>query len=178
MYEPVRVAIACEQREKLNSLINQKSLPVKIDLKDTSSLDTLLLSQRQIASIENARALGRRKYKTIRMSRRQIEKNRSYQGGYLSLLDDNKEKEHAPGIAASSIAYEDGFYLIKQGHCLKVYPVQHDGLYLKTTHPLSLHERYADGLYWKDGQVIKNGKDILMAENGPFQNFPVLRLLL
>ena len=178
MYEPVRVAIACEQREKLNSLINQKSLPVKIDLKDTSSLDTLLLSQRQIASIENARALGRRKYKTIRMSRRQIEKNRSYQGGYLSLLDDNKEKEHAPGIAASSIAYEDGFYLIKQGHCLKVYPVQDDGLYLKTTHPLSLHERYADGLYWKDGQVIKNGKDILMAENGPFQNFPVLRLLL
>ena len=178
MYEPVRVAIACEQREKLNSLINQKSLPVKIDLKDTSSLDTLLLSQRQIASIENARALGRRKYKTIRMSRKQIEKNRSYQGGYLSLLDDNKEKEHAPGIAASSIAYEDGFYLIKQGHCLKVYPVQHDGLYLKTTHPLSLHERYADGLYWKDGQVIKNGKDIIMAENGPFQNFPVLRLLL
>ena len=178
MYEPVRVAIACEQREKLNSLINQKSLPVKIDLKDTSSLDTLLLSQRQIASIEEARALGRRKYKTIRMSRKQIEKNRSYQGGYLSLLDDNKEKEHAPGIAASSIAYEDGFYLIKQGHCLKVYPVQHDGLYLKTTHPLSLHERYADGLYWKDGQVIKNGKDIIMAENGPFQNFPVLRLLL
>ena len=178
MYEPVRVAIACEQREKLNSLINQKSLPVKIDLKDTSSLDTLLLSQRQIASIEEARALGRRKYKTIRMSRRQIEKNRSYQGGYLSLLDDNKEKEHAPGIAASSIAYEDGFYLIKQGHCLKVYPVQDNGLYLKTTHPLSLHERYADGLYWKDGQVIKNGKDILMAENGPFQNFPVLRLLL
>ena len=177
MYEPVRVAIACEQREKLNSLINQKSLPVKIDLKDTSSLDTLLLSQRQIASIEEAWALGRRKYKTIRMSRKQIEKNRSYQGGYLSLLD-AEEKDHAPGIATSPLAYEDGFYLIKQGHCLKVYPVQDNGLYLKTTHPLSSHERYVDGLYWKDGQVIKNGKDILMAENGPFQNFPVLRLLL
>ena len=177
MYEPVRVAIACEQREKLNSLINQKSLPVKIDLKDTSSLDTLLLSQKQIASIEKARALGRRKYKTIRMSRKQIEKNRSYQGGYLSLLD-AEEKDHAPGIATSPLAYEDGFYLIKQGQCLKVYPVQDNGLYLKTTHPLSLHERYADGLYWKDGQVIKNGKDIIMAENGPFQNFPVLRLLL
>ena len=181
MYKPVRVVVAAEQRDKLNSLINKKTLPVKIDLRDSSSADTLLLSQRQIASIDKARALGKRKFKTIRMSRRQIEKNRSYQGGYLSLLDvneDNSGKDDGANIAASSTAYDDGFYFIKQGFCMKVYPVQDNGLYLTIAHPLSSYGTYADGLYLKDGQVIKNGEEILTTEYGPFKNYPILNLLL
>ena len=183
MYEPVRVVVAAEQRDKLKSLINQKTLPVKIDLRGTSSADTLLLSQRQVASIEKARALGKRKFKTIRMSRRQIEKNRSYQGGYLSLLDfneDNSGQDDGANIAASSTTCDDGFwfYLIKRGFCMKVYPVQDNGLYLTIAHPLSSYGTYADGLYFKDGQVIKNGEEILTTEYGPFKNYPILNLLL
>ena len=178
MYEPVRVVVAAEQRDKLKSLINQKTLPVKIDLRGTSSADTLLLSQRQVASIEKARALGKKKFKTIRMSRRQIEKNRSYQGGYLSLVDfneDNSGQDDGANIAASSTTYDDGFYLIKRGFCMKVYPVQDNGLYLTIAHPLSSYGTYADGLYFK---VIKNGEEILTTEYGPFKNYPILNLLL
>ena len=182
MYEPVRVVVAAEQRDKLKSIISQKTLPVKIDLRDTSSADTLLLSQRQVASIEKARALGKRKFKTIRMSRRQIEKNRSYQGGYLSLLDFNEDNsgqdDDGANIAGSSTAYDNGFYLIKRGFCMKVYPVQDNGLYLTIAHPLSSYGTYADGLYFKDGQVIKNGEEILTTEYGPFKNYPILNLLL
>ena len=60
IYQPVRVAVACAQREILKTLINQKYLPIKIDLKDTSSMDTLLLTKGQIAKIEKARVLGPR----------------------------------------------------------------------------------------------------------------------
>ena len=86
LYNPIQVVVACSQREKLKSQIQQKHLPVKIDLKNTTPTDTLLLTRGQIANIEKARALGKQKFKTIRMSRKQIEKNRSYQGGYLSKM--------------------------------------------------------------------------------------------
>ena len=169
IYQPVRVAVACAQREILKTLINQKYLPIKIDLKDTSSMDTLLLTKGQIAKIEKARVLGRRKYKTIHLSRKQIEKNRSYQGGYLSLPDDDEE---------TNLAGSDGFYLIKRGKCMKVYPVQDNSLYLELTQPLFSYDEYADGLYLKEGQLMKNGEEIQMRENGPFQKYPVLSCLL
>ena len=75
LYNPIQVVVACSQREKLKSQIQQKHLPVRIDLKNTTPTDTLLLTRGQIANIEKARALGKRKFKTIRMSRKQIEKN-------------------------------------------------------------------------------------------------------
>ena len=86
MYKPVNVVVACSQREKLKEQIDQKYLPVKIDLKEESPEDTLLLTRAQIAHIEKAKELGLKKYKTIRMSRKQVEKNRAYQGGFLNLL--------------------------------------------------------------------------------------------
>ena len=177
VYEPTRVAIACAQRDILKSLIDRKYVPVRIDLKDTLSMDTLLLTRGQIASIEKARALGRRKYKTIRMSRKQIEKNREYQGGYLSLPDYNEDNS-TKNKTGFSDAYDDGFYLIKRGYCIKIHPVQDNGLYLETTEPFSSYDGYADGLYLKDGQVMKNGEEILMTENGPFENYPILKWLL
>ena len=67
--------IACSQRENLKSQIQQKHLLLKIDLKNTTPTDTLLLTRGQIANIEKAEALGKRKFKTICMSSKQIEKN-------------------------------------------------------------------------------------------------------
>ncbi len=128
LYNLVKVVVACSQREKLQSQINQKHLSVKIDLKDTTPADTLLLTRGQIAGIEKARELGRRKYKTIRMSRKQIEKNRTHHGGFLSLLDDHALTNST--LPALDDAHDDGLYLIKQGHCMKIYPVQDEGLSL------------------------------------------------
>ena len=61
----------------------------KIVLKDTATpTDTLLLTRGQIRKIEKVRDIGKRCYKTIRMSKNQIEKNGKYQGGYLQHLND------------------------------------------------------------------------------------------
>ena len=158
----MKVVVACSQREKLKAQINQKRLSVKIDLKDTSPTDTLLLTRGQIAKIEKARELGRRKYKTIRMSRKQIEKNRSHQGGYLNVLDDF-------AVASSpTVDNDDGFYLIKQRHCMRIYPVQDDGLYLKTIPSSILKDTFEDGLYIKHGHIIENGERLVFAENSPY----------
>ena len=45
MYKPVKVVVACAQRDKLKAQIDQKYLPVKIDLKDATPEDTLLLTR-------------------------------------------------------------------------------------------------------------------------------------
>ena len=173
LYNPVKVVVACSQREKLRSQIDQKYLPVKIDVKDAAPTDTLLLTRGQIAHIEKARALGRRKYKTIRMSRKQIEKNRKYQGGYLCPL--NEELTPEDTSLPSSIPGDDGLYLIKQGHCMKVYPVQDNGLYLQEQSGNTLHE---DGLYIKRDNLIENGEGIVFAENSPLKNTSILGWIL
>ena len=174
LYNPVKVVVACSQREKLKAQIEQKYLPVKIDLKDTTPADTLLLTSAQIARIEKARELGRRKYKTIRMSRKQIEKNRKYQGGYLSLLDEDLASDAT--ITSSIVSDDDGLYLVKQGHCMKVYPVQDNGLYLQEHG--TLNGVVEDGLYLKRNNIIENAEGIVFADNSPFKNIPILGWIL
>ena len=174
MYKPARVVLAsAAQRENLKSPNNKKYQSIKIDLRDAAPADTLLLTRGQIAKIEKARTLARRKYKTIRMSRKQIEKNRSYQGGLLNEDDD----EGTPTTNTASDV-DDGFYLIKGGHCMKVYPVQSNGLYLKTTRPFSSYAVFGDGLYLKRGKIVDKGEEIAFAENGPFKNNPILAWIL
>ena len=171
LYNPTKVVVACSQREKLQYQINQKHLSVKIDLKDTTPADTLLLTRGQIASIEKARQLGRRRYKTIRMSKKQIEKNRTHHGGYLSLLDDyTLTNTTLPTLDANN----DGLYLIKKGHCMKIYPVQDGGLYLKTCP--ALNGIIEDGLYMQHDNVIEKGEEIIFAKDSPFT--PILGWLL
>ena len=157
LYNPMQVVVACSQREKLKSQIQQKHLPVRIDLKNTTPTDTLLLTRGQIANIEKARALGKRKFKTIRMSRKQIEKNRSYQGGYLSISNkDEQDDVTSPTINAC----DDGVYLLKNGHCMRVYPVQDNGLYLQEHSGNTLNNVSNDGLYLKRNNMIENGEKI------------------
>ena len=108
-------------------------------------MDTLLLTRGQIAKIEKARTLGRRRYKIIRMSSKQIEKNRSYQGGNLHHVD---EKDNHLNTISSIDDLADGFYLIKRGHWMKVYPVEANGLYLKTSHPFSSYADFLGKKHW------------------------------
>ena len=81
----------------------------------------MLLTGGQIANIEKARALGKRKFKTIRMSPKQIEKNRSYQGGYLNISnkDEQDDDDDDAGISPSFNACDDGVYLFKNRHCMR-----------------------------------------------------------
>ncbi len=173
MYKPVNVVVACSQREKLKEQIDQKYLPVKIDLKEESPEDTLLLTRAQISHIEKAKELGLKKYKTIRMSRKQVEKNRAYKGGFLDLLGNTEDTD-----ATLSTNSDDGLYLIKQGNNMRVYPVQDSGLYLQEHSDSNLHGVFEDGLYLKRENIIENAEGIVFAENSPFKNIPILGWLL
>ena len=186
LYKPVEVTVADSQRAKLKAQINQKYLPVKIVVKGSvSPTHTLLLTRGQIAKIEKAREIGNRKYKTIRLSRKQIVKNRNYQGGGLdTILNEKAEndttKQSLPVIGIESkkdSSADDGVYLVKYGHTMKIFPVQENGLFLQM-HPSTLHETFTDGLYVKRGNIIENGKTVLSDENGPFKKIPILQWML
>ena len=95
LYTPVKLAVAADQLEKLKGDISdvrkKKNLSIKIQLKSKhghpmAEQHTLLLTRGQIASIEKVRANGHRRFKTIRMSKQQVEKNLSHPGGILGFL--------------------------------------------------------------------------------------------
>ena len=172
LYTPVEVVVADNQREKLRAQIDRKYLPVKIVVKGTAPpTHTLLLTRGQIAKIEKARELGRRRYKTIRMSRKQIEKNRNHQGGFLQLI--NNENVSVDDTTKSIDNGDNGLYLVKRGHTMQIISIQEDGLHLQE-HPLSLHETLTDGLYLKHGNVIENADTVLLDE----KKLPVLQWIL
>ena len=172
LYTPLEVTVADSQRGKLIAQINQKSLPVKIVVKGTAPpTHTLLLTRGQIAKIEKARELGRRRYKTIRMSRKQIEKNRNHQGGFLQLI--NNENVLMDDTTKTIDNGDNGLYLVKRGHTMQIISIPENGLHLRE-HPLSLHETFTDGLYQKHGNVIENADTIVLDE----KKLPILQWLL
>ena len=69
-----------------------------------------------------------------------------------------------------------GLYLRKSGHCVKITPVEGNGLYL-TPHR-GLIGVPGNGLYLKHGSSIYNGEGLLLGKNSPFKNIPILNLLL
>ena len=171
LYTPVQVKIADSQRERFMSQIDQKYVPVKIVVKDTPTpKDILLLTRGQIRKIEKAQELGKRRYKTIRMSRNQIEKNRKYQGGYLQLLNDVSMND---STNSSMDNVDNGLYLVKRGHTMQIISIQEDGLHLQE-HPLSLHETFPDGVYQKYGNVIENVDTVPLDE----KKLPILQWIL
>ena len=170
LYTPVEVTVADNQREKLRAQIDRKYLPVKIVVKGTAPpMHTLLLTRGQIAKIE--KALGRRRYKTIRMSRKQIEKNRNHQGGFLQLI--NNENVLMDDTTKSIDNGDNGLYLVKRGHTMQIISIQEDGLHFQE-HPLSLHETFPDGVYQKHDNVIENVDTVLLDE----KNLPILQWIL
>ena len=143
LYTPVEVTVADSQREKLKAQINRKYLPVKIVVKGIATpTDTLLLTQGQIAKIGKARELGKRRYKTIRMSRNQMEKNREYQGGYLQLLNDASMSDTLKSsIENMQINNDDGLYIVKRGHTVKVFPTQENYIYKNIHYLYTRHSK-------------------------------------
>ena len=126
------------------------------------------------------------------MSKHQIEKNISHQGGFLSFLAGLASKALpmlAKGLAGgfmSGVADQvlgnkksgDGLYLFKRGHCVKVEPVKGNGLYLTPHSPKFQNVGVGDGLYLKQGNAIHNGEGLILGKNSPFKNVPILGWIL
>lgn len=197
LYTPVKLALADDQMEKLKGKHNpigngKKFLSIKIQLQSKHGQPmvgqhTLLLTRGQIAHIEKVRMNGLRRFKTIRMSKHQVEKNLSHSGGILGFLAGLASKALpilAKGVATGLLsgAVEgfgkggDGLYLFKRGHCIKVDAVEGNGLYLRA-HPSS-NGTLGDGLYLKRGNNIHNGEGLLFGKNSPIKKIPILGDLL
>ena len=176
LYTPVEVVVADNQREKLRAQIDRKYLPVKIVVKGTAPpTHTLLLTRGQIAKIEKARELGRRRYKTIRMSRKQIEKNRNHQGGFLQQLINNNENVLMDDTTKTiDNGGDNGLYLVRRGRTMQIITVPENGLHLRE-HPLSLHKTFTDGLYRKRDNLIENADTVVLDEK---EKLPILRWIL
>ena len=146
------------------------------------------LTRGQINSIERIRNAGRRTFKTIRMSKSQIKKNLTHQGGFLSFLASLASKALpmlVKGLASGFVSGAadqvlgksgDGLYLFKRGHCIRVDPVKGDGLYLRS-HTLG-DGALGDGLYLRRGNAIHNGEGLILGQNSPFKNIPILGWIL
>ena len=216
LYTPVNVSVAADQLEKLKKEISslpsssgsfgggrrkKNKISIKIQLKSKhgeqhlAEEHTLLLTRAQIASIEKARAANRQRFKTIRMSHRQVEKNITHPGGILGFLAGLARralpalaKGLATGIlngmnsgnaAAAAATDGEGLFLFKKGHCMKVEPMHGNGLYL-TSHQHNFEKNFGQGLYLqrRNGLMEKLGSGLILGPNSPFRNIPILQWLL
>ena len=172
--------------------MKKKNLSIKIRLKSKqgqpiAEQHILLLTRAQIATIEKVRANGHRRFKVIRMSKQQVEKNLSHPGGILGFLASLASRALpalARGLATglisgvgNQISGGDGLYLFKRGNCIKVDPVKGNGLYLTSHH--SGNGMKGDGLYLKQGSSLQTvGDGLILGKNSPFKNIPILGWIL
>ena len=131
----------------------------------------------------------------IRLSAKQVARNVSYTGGFISMLASLAARAiplvaHAlPTIllglttgllsgginkAISGKGVGGGLYLHKHDKCYRVQKMKGDGLYL-APHP---HIVEGNGLFLKHGADISDGAGLLMGKNSLFKNIPVLGWLL
>ena len=201
LYTPMQLAVATDQLEKLKAYltaggVKKKNLSIKIQLRKKRGdpmppLHTLHLTRAQIASIEKVRAYGHRRFKTIRMSKQQVEKNRSHLGGILGFLASLASRALpalAKGVATGLLSGAaeqltgnsssgEGLYLFKRGHCIKVDPVKGNGLYLRSNP--SGNGTMGDGLYLNRGGSMQTvGDGLILGKNSPFKSIPILGWIL
>ena len=81
MYTSVKLNVFTDQHDKLkNDITHQKTTSIKLNLEDNSDgRHTLLLTRGQIAKIERAKLIGKRKM-SIHLSKRQVQANVEHQG--------------------------------------------------------------------------------------------------
>ena len=178
-YSAVEVTVDEKQNEKLTDAIKEnKPLSVKVIISNQLSKKSVLFTPSQIKKIERARLIGRNSI-SIRMSRKQVQANTQHKGGFIWGLISRLAPAILGGIAsglASKAVSGKGVYCQKGNICAEVKPVKAGGLYL-SPHP---HLRtQGDGIYVCDGVgVRKEGRGLLLGENSPFKNIPLLGLLL
>jgi hypothetical protein len=173
--------VAPKQEKRLQKAIERKggaSITISFDEPQN---ETLLFTKDQIERIERAKLMGKKI--SIRMSGPQVKANTEHHGGFLWTLAARLAPAILKGVAGAAAAHVasnilsrkkgQGLYLQKNGQCAKVQLVNGGGLYL-APHP-RLH--YGHGLFETDGSEVK-GEGLLLGDNSPFKNVPLLNILL
>ena len=137
----------------------------------------------QLIKIKRAINDGKR-VSTIRMSRKQTRANIKFEGGFLSMLMKLATRALptllgglATGLISSGVEKAvsgNGLFLGKRGYgTARIDFTDGKGIVLT---PVD-HEKH-NGLYLKhDGQIFQ-GKGLLLGENSPFKNVPILGMIL
>ena len=188
-YTNVKVNISEGQKEKLQHAIKAGCPAVSIRLghKDLQGNDILAVTNSQAKKLTKAHENG--KGITIRMSSSQLKHNTKIEGGFLGLLAGlaaralpvlAKTVLPALGVGALSglassgvqIAIGSDLYL-KKGGLVSQVETDGYGLYIKPYKGKGL-QSYSDGLYFKQGGKLYDGKGLLLSPNSPFVNIPIL----
>ena len=180
-YTPFQVYVEPEQEDGLKKAIeNKKGVSLKISFVEPKN-ETVSFTKDQIQKIERARLIGKTSVR-VKMSAPQVKANTKHHGGFLWTLAARLAPAIISGLAsaaASKVASKvmskkgRGLYLQKNGHCAKVQLVDGGGLYL-APHPRFYNGR---GLFETEGSDIK-GDGLLLGDNSPFKNVPLLNILL
>ena len=194
-YTDVKLNISDEQKDKLRKAI-ETNTAVSIRLKhaDLSGDHVIALTKCQIKKVTTAYEKG--VGVTIKMSKSQLNHNKKVAGGFLPALLGILGSTVAPfllktalpavatgalsGLASTGISKafgSGGFYMKRGDMACKVLPAG-QGLFLSPwTKSTSVT---ASGLYLKTGSGYEpiDGKGLLLGPNSPFQNIPILGMIL
>ena len=173
-----------------NALLENKSITLKFTNDDLKGEDILALTMRQIDKIHNAK--DEDKGVTITMSKTQLLYNKKMKGGSLAVLAGLLARA-APiaktlgttlGLSALSGAAQTGIqkllggglYLKRNGHAMQI-ESDGKGLYLRPFNGKGLKSA-GDGLYLKSQEKWIQGEGLILGQNSPLKNIPVLGWLL
>ena len=189
MYTPIKVKVPSRFHEKIKKMLSGDKKMISVPISSAEGDDTLLLTSGQIAKVERARLMNKKKI-TIRMSRFQVKANMKHEGGFLGLLLGllsaalpsivSAATAAAPAVLASvatgaisgaisKAVSGDGIYFKRNGISARLQPVLGGGLYL-SPHPMV----EGDGLYLKDGNKTMGIDDTPWIK----EQLPILELLL
>ena len=126
MYIPTAVTVSPDQHEKLKRAIRHSTATtVKLQM---GGDHTVLLTRAQIGKLHAQHKVA------IRFSKKQVAANVQHQGGFLGMLAGLAAKALptllggvASGLLSKAIG-GNGLYLHKFGHCVKVEPVEGNGI--------------------------------------------------
>ena len=192
-YKDVYVNISDGQKQKLQHAIDAGCALASLRLgkDDLEGNHKLALTKAQYNKLN--RAIDQGKGITIKMSKKQLKHNIIVEGGFLGLLAGLAAralpmiaKSVIPalgvgalsGLASSGVqkAMGNGLYL-KKGGCVCQVETDGEGLYLKPYKGRGLNS-YGEGLSLKQGGKIYDGNGLLLGQNSPFKNIPILGVIL
>ena len=196
-YINVKLNISDNQKQKIKTALqNDKAVSIRLNYDNLTGNDVLALTQGQINRIKEA--YQDKKGVTLQLSKRQVKHNLTIEGGFLPMLAGLASSilptltgtilpalgtGALSGLAGTAVSKlinlitgsKGSALIVKKGNeCHKV-KVMGSGLYLSPYHGNKID---GNGVWMRTANGYVDGSGIILGENSPFKNLPVLGWLL